>query len=325
MQGSNGRTTPRWAAQAVAVAAALLTLASGAFPQGATTERARRELAFELPTDPGERPHWVGDWGFALDEAVLRNVPVVAILSDERSGFQTMRDAVYSRPEFAKFSRRCVLLAAFDGRNHGSKEREVDGRKVKWCDLFDCPCDDHVRAAVKVRNDFATREFWNPLHVFVTPAGQEVGRVEGHLTTQDQLDQELKRVRSTMGPGLDYDEYRELMLKLRAIVDQREKKSHASAHVELGRLLQAETRAEKDSGLKRVLKTPAMKAFVESLQARLLEEGEGLLEDADDLIRRRDPDGARKLLVRVQRSFRGLPPAEEAAKVLAKLPPQKDR
>jgi len=307
----------------------VLWIAAAAFAaaaQGPTTERARRDLAFDVPPQIEEyNPRWLGDWSLALEEAERRNVPVVAMLSsDDSVGFNTVNTAVYSHPAFAAFSRRCVLLAALDGRKHGSSVRKVDGADVAWCDLFRCPCDDHVRTAVRVRNEFATREFWNPLHVFLSPQGAELGRVEGHEVRQPQLDEELARVQKTMGAGIAYDEYRELLLKLRAIVDGREKKGSASAHAELGRLLAAETKAEKDPGAKRLLKSAAMKNLVAALQSALILEGDGLLEDADDLVRERRFDDARRLLWRIQKSFKGLPPAADAAKALASLPGEKD-
>ncbi len=303
-------------------AATAVIAATEARPQGATTLEARRRLEFDVPPFVrSDQARWVGDFDLALEEALRRNVPIVAVLSDDQSaGFKTVRESVYSQAGFPKFSRQCVLLAAFDGKAHPAKPRTVRGGEVPWCDLFDCPCDDHRSSFLRVRSAYATREYWNPLHVFVASDGVEVGRVESHLTTQRQLDDELARVRTTMRPSLDFEEYRVLLDRLRACVDQREKKGRGNVHDELGRMLAAETKAEKEGGARRVLKTAAMRKFVEELRASLVDEGQGLIEDADEMARARRFEEARKLLLHVRKSFRGLPPAAAAEKSLAGLP-----
>ncbi len=291
--------------------------------EGPTTKRARAALRFELP--PLRKPNearWTGEWFAALEEATRRNVPVVAVLSDDVSaGFNTMKEAVYSTEEFARFTHRVVLLAAFDGKQHPAKPRVVDGREIAWCDLFDCPCDDHRAAFVRVRNDFAQREYWNPLHVFVSPAGKELTRAEGHVLTIDRLKEELAVASKALpGPSLTYVNYRDLLVRLRGLVDLREKKGHQWVDAELGKLLEAEQKAITNAPQQRVLVTAAMVAFVESLRSALLEEGDGLIEDASELIASGDVAGARKLLASVMRSFKGLPPSKAAELAFAKLP-----
>jgi hypothetical protein len=304
----------------IAVAAAAVAAQQEEPVEGSLTRRARRELAFDVPPEPAiGQVRWLCNWFDAMEEARRRDVVVLAVLSDDKSsGFQTVRGAVYSQPEFVRFADRFVLLAAFDGASHGAKKREIDGREVEWCPLFDGLCDDHRQTYVKVKNTYAMREYWNPLQVFLDCQGVELGRVEGHFTTVDKLKEEHDLVTKGRGAGLAGREHRELLARLRGIVDARTKKGSAWAHRELAKLREAEAKA-KASGGKPVLVTAPMQEFVESLELALLDEGDGLLEDADELARRKDLAGARRLLVEIQRSFKGLAPAEDAVKALAEL------
>ena len=305
--------------------------ATNATSQGDSTRAARARLEFAVPpASPKERVRWVGDCDAALEEARRRNVPVVAILSDDQSsGFTTVSAAVYAKPKFAAFSRKCVLLIAFGGEAHASKLRQSgagsSAREEKWCGLFDVSCADHQRSHERVLRAYAMREYWNPLQVFLEPEGPdgiERGRVEGHKTTQERLDEEFALVAEPMGPGLDFETYRELLVRLRALVDQREKKGHAVAYGELGKLEVAEERGTKDPSLPRPLRTAAMTAFVGELRRALLAEGDGLLEDAAVLARNGDPNGARKAYSAIEKSFRALDPGKKAAAALVSLPPQ---
>jgi hypothetical protein len=305
---------------AVPVAATPIATTQGV-GAGARTLDARRVLAFEVPAvGSDDAPRWLCDWDVALEESARRNVPLVAVLCDEGSAFKTVTANVYSKPAFAAFSRKCVLLAAFSGRKHGQAARKVDGKPVNGCALFGGSCDDHQKSFTKVQERFATREFWFPLHVFVAADGTEQGRLEGHETTQAQLDDELERVRKPMGPGLDLGEYRDLLTKLKQLVDPREKRGAASVHGELGALLQAEARADQDAELKRPIRTPAMRRFVAELQSALVEEGEGRVDDAQARIAAGDAEAARKELLLVQKSFKQLAPGARATKLLESLP-----
>lgn len=291
---------------------------------GPTTLHARSALAIEgLPLRKATEPRWTGDWNAALEEAELRNVPILAVLSDDASsGFQTVSRLVYSTPEFATLSHAVVLVAAFGGAKHGGVKRLVEGREVEWCPLFDCPCDDHRATEVRVRNEFAQREFWNPLHVFVTAAGIELTRAEGHEIRIDRLVEELAiATRERQGGWLDYKVWREVRERIRLLLEQRGKRGAAAVHAELGKLIASERKAAADPKLPRVLYTPGMVAWVERLQAALVEEAEGQIEDAVEAARAGNLVAARRQLAALARETKGLPVEKAALAALAKLPP----
>lgn len=315
------------------VAAAVLFAAAfaGAVAGGAARDepamsllrrRALRTLAVEVPRacKPDE-VRWVGSWTGAIEEAARRNVPVLALLSDDQSaGFQSMEKAVYGKDGFGAYSQSVVLLAAFDGTKHANEPREVDGESVAWCKLFDCPCADHRAAFVQVRDTYARREYWNPLHVFVDAAGTELARAEGHQLTLERLIEERDLARAELsGPSLGYRDYRELLERLRATVEGRARRGGAAVHAELARMVATERKSAAAGDGARPLKTEAMARYVESLQAALLEEAEGLVEEALEAKERGDPAGARKRLADVVRGMKGLEPALRAQRELEKL------
>ncbi|MBM4015014.1 MAG: hypothetical protein FJ293_08630 [Planctomycetes bacterium] len=290
---------------------------------GFTTRRARSLLEFALPPPRKiTELRWTGDWNAALLEAERRNVPIVAVLSDDASaGFQTVTKFVYSKPEFAAFSHDVVLVAAYGGGKHGATKRMVDGEEVEWCPLFDVPCDDHRASEVLVRNTFAQREFWNPLHVFVSCSGIELTRAEGHELRFDRLEEELKlATRERQGAWLSYRAWRELLERVAALLATRQKRGVAAVHLELGKWVAAEKKAVADPKLPRTLHTPAMVAWVEQLREALLEEAEGRIEDAVDAARAGQVTAARRLLGAIAREAKGLPPEKSAQAALAKLP-----
>jgi hypothetical protein len=295
-----------------------------ASPPIAATVDARRRLEVDVPPPlVAEQVRWFGNWERAVAEAKRRNVPIVAMLCDDTSaGFATVRTNVYSRPEFAAFSRKCVLVAAFDGKSHGSKPRKVDGADVAWCDLFGVPCEEHRRSFAHVLEVYCTREYWMPLHVFVAPGGEEIGRVESHKATQAQLDEELALARKQVGPSLPYEDYCALLAKLRDVVGQRDKRGRASVHAELGRMIAADRKAE-ESGGKRPLFGAALRELVEGLQQALLDEGAGMVADAEALAAGGQVEEARRALRQVKEAFKGLPPAQAAEQALARLPAAK--
>lgn len=296
--------------------------ARGVDEVGLLTRRARSRLEFEVPAEKKpDEVRWTGDWLAALAEAARRNVPVLAILSDDQSaGFKTMSSAVYSKEGFGALSQKVVLVAAFDGKAHPSKERKVAGATVPWCEQFDCSCDDHRASYLVVRDTFAQREYWNPLHVFVGADGIERARAEGHQLTLARLQEELAHAtKERVGPSMGYGEYVALLKSVRALVDSREKRGGAHVHRELGKLLQAEQRGSKDAELPRPLKTAALAAWIVELQAVLIEEAEGLIEDARELVRGGDRAGARKRLAALVRGMKGLPIATSAQQELDRL------
>ncbi len=290
---------------------------------GFTTRRARSQLEIALPPPRKlSEPRWTGDWNAALLEAERRNVPILAVLSDDVSaGFQTVTRLVYSKPEFAEFSHDVVLVAAYGGSKHGATKRMVAGEEVEWCPLFDCPCDDHRASEVLVRNTFAQREFWNPLHVFVSCSGIELTRAEGHELRFDRLAEELKiATRERQGAWLPYRAWRELLERTAALLETRHKRGVAAVHLELGKWVAAEKKAAADPKMPRVLHTPAMVAWVEQLREALLEEAEGRIEDAVDAARAGQVTAARRLLGAIAREAKGLPLEKSAQAALAKLP-----
>ncbi|MBL8841332.1 MAG: hypothetical protein JNL90_07370 [Planctomycetes bacterium] len=304
---------------AVAPRASASAAARGTDEVGLLTRRARSRLEFEVPAEKKpDEVRWTGDWLAALAESARRNVPVLAILSDDQSaGFQTMSSAVYSKEGFGALSQKVVLVAAFDGKAHPAKERTVAGATVAWCELFRCSCDDHRASYLVVRDTFAQREYWNPLHVFVGADGIELARAEGHQLTLARLQEELAHAtKERAGPWMGYGEYVALLKSVRALVDSREKRGGAHVHRELGKLLQAEQRGSKDAELPRPLKTAAMTAWIVELQAALIEEAEGLIEDALELARGGDRAGAKKRLAAIARGMKGLPIATSAQQEL---------
>ncbi len=287
------------------------------------TQSARRRLEFEVPRErKADEVRWTGDWYGALDEATRRNVPVLAVLSDDQSsGFKSMSSAVYSKPGFGALSQKVVLLAAFDGKAHPSKPRVAANASIDWCDLFDCACDEHRASYVKVRDEFAQREYWNPLHVFVGADGLERARAEGHQLTIERLEEELAHANKDRAhPSFSYGEYAALLASVRALIDQREKRGGSFVHRELGKLLIAEQKGIKDASLPRPLKTAALAQWIGELQAALIEEAEGQIEEALEVARAGDRAAARKRLANVVRGMKGLPVAADAQKQLDKLP-----
>jgi hypothetical protein len=284
-------------------------------------EHARKELAFSVPTDPPKgKVHWFVEWDEALNEAKLRNVPVLAVLADDGIGFKTCNDQTYSTKNFMQWSDKVVLLAAHDGNSHETEKRKVDGKDVVWCKLFDAPCELHLKAFKKVHELFAKTAYTNPLHLFLGPDGAELTRCDGTGTTLATLQEKEHVASKDLGFSLTFAEYRDLMKKLRGIVDAREKTTQATAHAELGKLIAAEPKDPKDTKAKRTLKTAEMVKFVEQLRTWIVEEGDGLVRDADLFVRKKDFATARKLLGEIVRNFKGLPPAAAADKALAELP-----
>ena len=287
------------------------------------TLRARSRLEFELPAARKKsETRWVGHWGAALEEAARRNVPLLAVFTDDQSaGFRTVSKTVYAQDDFAPFSHEVVLLAAFDGKQHASKPKNGDGGERAWCSLFDCWCDDHRAAFAKVRADYVQREFWNPVHLFVGADSVELTRAEGHEVTLERLREELAfATKERKGPSLAFRDYQELLAKLRELVEQRSKRGHAWVHGELGRLVVAERKAPPETRTARPLGTPRMADFAEELRTALVEEAEGLVVDAVAAARRGDVAEARRQLTALVRGAKGLGPDVTAREELAKLP-----
>jgi hypothetical protein len=288
------------------------------------TRRARARLEFELPAAKKKsEARWVGHWSGALEEAARRNVPLLAVFSDDQSaGFRTVSKTVYASDEFAPFSHEVVLLAAFDGLQHASKPQlDGEGRERAWCSLFDCWCDDHRAAFAKVRADYVQREFWNPVHLLVDADAVELTRAEGHEVTLERLREELAfATKERKGPSLSFRDYQALLAKLRELVDLRAKRGHAWVHGELGKLVMAERTAPPETKTARPLGTARMADFAEELRSALVEEAEGLVADAVATARRGDVAEARRSLVALVRGAKGLGPDVTAQQELAKLP-----
>ncbi|MSR45600.1 MAG: hypothetical protein EXS13_00770 [Planctomycetes bacterium] len=250
-------------------------------------------------------------------------MPIVAVLADDQSaGFRTVEKLVYSVPEFAAFSHEVVLLAAIDGKQHASSKRIVDGIEVDWCTLFDCRCEEHRASHLKVRDQFAQREYWQPLHVFVSVDGVELTRAEGHEIDFDRLREELKRAnQERTGAWWSYRDYRELLERLRVLLDQRSSRGGAAVHVELGKLVAAQKKAQSDPKLTQPLRTEAVVADVEELRAALIEEASGQVEDAAAAARIGGAVvTARRALLSIAREWKGFAPEKAAQSELAKLP-----
>lgn len=287
------------------------------------TRRARARLEFEVPAAKKKsEARWVGNWSLALEEAGRRNVPLLAVYSDDQSvGFKTVSKTVYALDDFALLTHEVVLLAAFDGDKHPSKPRQVEGREVAWCSFFDCRCDDHRAAFSRVRADYLQREFWNPVHLFVGADAVELTRAEGHEVTLDRLREELAfATKERKGASLSYRDYQALLEKLRELVDQRTKRGHAWVHGELGKLVAAERKAPPETRTARPLGTPKMADFAEELRAAVVEEAEGLVTDAVATAQRGDVAEARRQLSALVRSAKGLGPDVAAQQELARLP-----
>jgi hypothetical protein len=308
-----------WSRFAIAVASLQILAASGQGTSGDDTALAdvRRRLTV-APCEAGDpgKPRYRADWMAACDDARRRNCPMLIIFSDDGSvGMKSVVASVHSKPAFATFSREVVLLIAYDGKSHPSTKRASDRGEVEWCGLFDLPCAEHRALYAKVHEKYVTREYWNPLHLFVDAEGKEVARAEGHEIDQARLDHELARARRRLGPGLSSGEYAELMKKLKGIVDGREKAGAAAAWRELGDLLAAQERADRD-GSKGALRTAGMADYVRTLRDAIVEEGEIELRQAQALAAAGDVAKARARFERLERSFKELPPGKKAAAAL---------
>jgi len=265
--------------------------------------------------DP-KRPHWRADWDAACNDARRRNCPLLVVFSDDQSvGLKTVDATIHSKPAFTTFSREVVLVIAFDGNQHPKSRRTTDGGEIDWCGRFDLPCDDHRRMHERMLEKYVTREYWNPIHLFLDGDGKELTRTEGHEIDQARLDHELARACRRLGPELGAGEYAELMKRIRAIVDGREKSGAAAAWRDLGELLAAEERAGRDGG-KGPLRTAGMVAYVDGLRAAIVEEGEIEVRRALARGAAGDAAGARTQLERLARSFKELAPGRAAAAAL---------
>ena len=263
-----------------------------------------------------KKPHWRADWDAACDEARRRNCPVVVVFSDDQSaGLATVDAAIHSRPAFAAFSREVVLVIAFGGTQHPKSRRTTDDGEIDWCGRFDVACDAHRRLHDLVQAKYVTREYWNPIHLFLDGDGKELTRAEGHEIDQARLDHELARARRRLGPGLGATEYAETMRRVKAIVDGREKDGAAGAWHELGDLLAAEERAGRDRSAG-PLRTAGMVAWVGQLRECIVEEGEIEVRRALARAAAGDAAGARTQLERLARSFKELAPGRAAAAAL---------
>ena len=194
----------------------------------------------------------------------------------------------------------------------------MGGAKVPWCKRFDVSCDEHRKLHLQVEERFVSREFWNPLHLFVDGAGNELGRTEGHEIDQARLDREFAKAKKRLGAPIAPGDYVALMKKLKAIVDGREKGSAASADAELAQLVAAQERAA-DEALRGPLRTSGMLDYVKQLREHIGAEGDALLKLAQAKVRRGDAAGARALLESTARSWRDLPAGRQAKEQLAGL------
>jgi hypothetical protein len=303
--------------------AALLALAATAPPvprpggQDSTvadeTATAKKPSVLDLVVPPEVRKgraRWLGSWDEAVREATLRNCPIVVMHSNDQSeGWRTVSRLAYGEVEFAAFTQRCVMLASFEGVAHDHEEREIDGREVRWCRLYDCACDTHRRTHSRVKSLFVKgAAFQNPLHLFLEPGGFEILRVEGHHARLPELNASLKEAEKKLdGAPLDYARYREHLVTMRESLDLRHKKGWGRCIKQLREQAEDETM------------TLGLSDLVDRLERALLAEGRERLAEAQALIANGDEAAARKLVARILRDFRDTDVAKEARELRKKL------
>src|SRR5262249_38354890 len=304
---------------AIAFAAAAVVLAGRGDEDKALAE-ARRRLAVPGPAaEKAGKGRWRADWDEAADEARRRNCPVLIVDSvDHCVGLESVESTIYAKPAFAEMCRDVVLLIALEGNTHKSALREAGGEKVEWCSRFDVPCDEHRKLHQFVKERFISREFWNPLHLFLDAEGNELGRTEGSEIDQARLERELGKGRRRLGAALGLGDYTALMKKLKGIVDGREKNGAAAADSELGQLLTAQERATADPA-RGPLRTRGMVDYVNQLRDRIAAAGDAQVKVAQAKVRGGDVAAARALLDQTARSFRDLPAGKLAREQLAKI------
>ena len=125
--------------------------AEPASPQGPGT---RLKLPPIPEAVPKNQARFVGDYETALAEAKLRNCPVLYLLSDDSSiGFWNLWSAVLNQPAYHKMSLECIMVPAFDGKNHESENRKIEGYDTPWCKTF------HVASLYSNNNQLLLRSF----------------------------------------------------------------------------------------------------------------------------------------------------------------------
>ncbi len=242
------------------------------------------------------KPRWMASMEAARFEAEIRNCPILVVYSDAgHAGFDTVWRNVYSRAEFLRTSEQCVLLIALSGDRAAPEKRTVDGVEIEWDPVFQVPRKDRLRLNQSIEGVYVTQSYMNPLHLVLDTIGTELSRFDGHeLTGQTFVDEIRAQQKRLGGEAVFLTQYRDFMVRIRTIVEAREKQGHAHCFAELDKLCKKELSPH-----------PSFQGYIERLKGALTAEGERWIEEADKMHRRGQDDEARKLLLKVIRSFRG--------------------
>lgn len=114
-----------------------------------------------------EGPGWAESWDQAVEEAMVRNVPIFISIQQDNNPACTAMEGAFRDGSFIKGIQRVVPVVANGEVGHGTREMKIGGQKVAMCKIYEgIKCDAHSACNV-VAGMFFKGEFGLPSQVWV--------------------------------------------------------------------------------------------------------------------------------------------------------------
>lgn len=169
-----------------------------------------------------------GSFEQAKAAAQERNVPLLIIfIQDNEEANDRIRADLHQDPDFLQAVERCVNVLACDSVH---EQAASPGGRMS-CKVFPgIPCARHRQLAGEAFHAFAVEGSINtPMHVLLSPKGEEVKRLYDVFPHEDLLEP-LRSMRRKLGKGLSAEEHRACLANLEEAGKQIRLKDYALAH-----------------------------------------------------------------------------------------------
>jgi hypothetical protein len=154
-------------------------------------------------------PWWHAAYEAALEEARLRNVPIlVAFIQDDEEANDRIVAGLYTDPAFIRLATEIIPIICCRG-THAPRKETIDGRDEAVCSKFGrVSCAMHQKHEIEGRAMFwESKRVTTPHHVVCLPDGTEVARLQDVHPT-GAYESAVREARKRLGPGLGAADFR---------------------------------------------------------------------------------------------------------------------
>ena len=225
-----------------------------------------------------------------------------------------MERTAYPNPAVVAASKNLVCVVAHAGTgaknswdtSHGMKEIKQGTEKVKVCKIYGASlvCSDHVEIfKERVPAVYGDKTFPTPFHIYYSPAGEELSRVEGAVTPQKLAEDMAAALARVTGNHVGKDDYEATKAQV----------STAKAHVKKDEIKKAIELFTKITKHKNEMLRPVGQKELDALESS----GHARVQTAlQTLETNNGEEAAKKELKKVAEEYVPLPCAKEAAEIL---------